>query len=484
MASITIEKNWRSYECRKMFLITREAAITIQRYGRRMLVQRYMNARWEAALVIQNHYRSQKVRKEYLRTIDASKVIQKNWRRFQAQQEAGDRLRAVITIQWHFRKFRELRVQRIHSMLEQQTERLSRAMKEFSVQIRDEYRADRARRLALLEEERKTSAARIIQTGWRRFRVRRDVSTYLLNLYETSKKTIEMNEMYGSAAIVLQACYRKHLVCKNHPLSQKMAGIRQRLLQATERSRVLREEGVEDPTTLWNMMQRALIDFERGNTLPSKDTLQDLTVCLGSSSTCCNTFLKEHGVDFTIKGMIRVSRDKYRYDSIIQACTCLESLSGCGRFVDQVGQILLDSGHVEDLTMLMFQLRDDHEQFHALVSLVGVIANSRQFATKVSSSKELSSKLIGVHRNLGVKHGQVASYLKKLEGRKGSDISAANATRMLFKMGNQISALEKLLDKLEISRHQDIQPEESVIQGKNTIVRQVLREISNNTVNL
>ena len=485
MASIVIEKHWRSYECRTRFFVMRQAAVVIQRHGRRLLVQRYMEARWRAALVIQNHYRAHKVRQEYEGMIDASQIIQKHWRRFHAQQQALTRVTAVITIQRHCRKFKEWRLRRIHSMLEDHTDRLSKAMKEYSIQFVNEYREDRAKRLALHEQERKTTAARIIQTGWRSFRTRRDVSVYLIDLYEKSKTKVEMNKMYGSAATVIQAWYRTHNVCKNHPLSDEMAHIRRRLMEATERARVLQEEGVDDPTTLWNMMQRAMTDLDRGNVLPDKDTLQDLTTCLGSSSSCCTAFLQEGGVDYIMKAMIHVSRDKYRHDSIIQACACLESLTGCGRFVDHVGQIVLDCGYMDTLTMLTFQLRDNHEPFHALVSLLGVLANSRRFSEKVSSSKDLSNKLIGVHRNLRVKHGQVASYLKKLEGRKGSDISAANATRMLFKMGHQISALEKLMGKMQLTPQEESKGQEPYkAEGKNTIVRQVLREIYTNTTNI
>lgn len=460
----------------------KNASIFIQSHARRLLVQKQHEIQSHAAVVIQSHFRAYRTRRKYLDTLKASRIIQQHWRRFHARREAQEKIQAIITIQRSYRKFRSVKVQKIRAMLEEQTENLSNAMKNYAKQFLDDYRGDRARRLALLEEQKKTSAAKIIQAAWKRFYIWRGISTYLLETYEKARKTVEMERLYGSAAVVIQRYYRRHVVSRNHPMSEGLADIRQRLTEATERAQILREEGAEDPTSLWNITQRALREFEGGNVLPSKATLQDLSICLGSSSTCCKVFIEKSGIDYTVKGMVQVSRDKYRHDSIIQACECIVNLSACGRFVDQVGQILVESGHMEALAMLIFQLRDDCEPFYSLVNLVDVLGNSRLFSEMVSSSKALSDKFIGVHRNLGIKHGQVASYLKKLEGKKGSDISAANATRMVFKMQNQISALEKLMHKLGICLvHEGSAPYKT--QGKNTIVRQVLKEISTNIEN-
>jgi hypothetical protein len=74
-----------------------------------------------------------------------------------------------------------------------------------------------------------------------------------------------------------------------------------------------------------------------------------------------------------------------------------------------------------------------------------------------------------------------------LEGKKGSDVSAANATRTLFKIRMQIKHVTELLDKIGISAAV-IPPSSSLssgpilatkVTGKNTIVRKVLSEISN-----
>lgn len=485
LASARIQIHWKMHQCRKNFLAMTNAAVVVQSHARRLLVLNFMKTQQHAAVVLQSQFRAHRARRDFLDILNATKMIQMHWRRFQAQEEATRTRDAAITIQNHFRKFRDMRVKKIHFMLNHQTKNLSCAMKEFSSHVLAEIRADRIRKAAALQEKKQDSAARTIQKVWRNSRLLRSVSTYLLELYEKSKQKIYIESMYGSAAVVIQAHWRKFLVSKNHPFSENLTEIRRRLAEASERTRMLHEEGIDDPTSLWNMTQRALCELEQRSQLPSKAILQDLGVCLGSSCNCCQVFINRSGVDYLVKALLEVSRDKSRNDSFTQACECLESLSRCGRFVDQVGQILVESGHMEALSMLLFQSRDDHEPFYSILSLFDVLANSRSFVEKVSTSKAIYSKLVGIHRSLWVKHGQVASYLRKLEGRKGSDISAANATRTVFKMQNQISSIVKLLNKFGIRLDDEDQNLQGPIpykaQGKNTIVRQVLREISNTT---
>jgi hypothetical protein len=120
--------------------------------------------------------------------------------------------------------------------------------------------------------------------------------------------------------------------------------------------------------------------------------------------------------------------------------------------------------------------------------MLSVLCNSPTLCSAVLSSSEISDKFKGVHRTLTIKESQVASYLRNLEGKKGSDVSAANATRTLFKIRMQIKHVAELLGKIGISAAV-IPPSSSSLSsgpilatkvtGKNTIVRKVLSEISN-----
>ena len=137
--------------------------------------------------------------------------------------------------------------------------------------------------------------------------------------------------------------------------------------------------------------------------------------------------------------------------------------------------------------MMIFSLQDP---FYALLSMLNALCKSSTLRSAVLSSSEISDKFKGMHRTLSMKESQVASYLRNLEGKKGSDVSAANATRTLFKIRTQIKHVSELLDTIGIPTAGIPPPSSSsslssrptlatTVTGKNTIVRKVLAEISN-----
>lgn len=113
--------------------------------------------------------------------------------------------------------------------------------------------------------------------------------------------------------------------------------------------------------------------------------------------------------------------------------------------------------------------------------MLHTLTASKNFCSHVSSTADIVEKLQGVQRAISMKHSQVSAYLTRLEGQKGSDVSAANATKTLFKLKRQIAALEELLIALRIQKVQARNScvEQQTLEGKNTIVRQALAEIKN-----
>jgi hypothetical protein len=119
--------------------------------------------------------------------------------------------------------------------------------------------------------------------------------------------------------------------------------------------------------------------------------------------------------------------------------------------------------------------------FHSLVEMLRILTSSENFCSYVGSTAVIVEKLQGVHRAISMKHSQVSAYLTRLEGQKGSDVSAANATKTLFKLKRQITVLDELLVALRIQKVQATNPSvgQHTVEGKNTIVRQALAEIKN-----
>lgn len=113
--------------------------------------------------------------------------------------------------------------------------------------------------------------------------------------------------------------------------------------------------------------------------------------------------------------------------------------------------------------------------------MLQTLTSSEDFCSYVGSTAVIVEKLQGVYRAISMKHSQVSAYLTRLEGQKGSDVSAANATKTLFKLKRQIAVLDELHVALRIQKVQPTNPAmgQHTVQGKNTIVRQALAEIKN-----
>jgi hypothetical protein len=178
-------------------------------------------------------------------------------------------------------------------------------------------------------------------------------------MYGQVKKTLVMRDMYGSSVVTIQAYFRRYYVCKYHPKAETIREVRARLEYATERAHALSEEGLEDPTTLWNMTMHAIECLKQGiNKLPDLEVLSDLHTCLHGSKKCCEGFLDRSGVEYLLTAILSVSRDKLRFDSVCQGFQCLEALSSCGRYVDRVTDVVVSCGYLPDVANVLFQFRE------------------------------------------------------------------------------------------------------------------------------
>ena len=514
-AVTVISSTWRMIHTRKAFLDKRQAALVVQNHTRRMIIERDLRAREEAAVIIQKHVRRALVERELHAQEDACVLIQAAWRAARDRNAFLEKRKAATTIAtiWRMNLSRKTVAQRaahcrrvvaVSDALRLATEDLVGALTDFATAARAEMRVDN-------EEQRRVQAAQTIQHAWREHLMMqsvRCVAAYLLDVYErasetvkkkedaareaaemtlqasrmdaaacliqnrwrdrffalraserllqiyqTAKQTVHLNEQYGKAVVTIQAHTRAFLVRERHPAAAAFAAIRGQLQAATERSEVLRREGIDDPTTLGNMTRRALEGLRRGNAMPGAPVLQDLAQCLGSSSACCEQFIDGSGVQHLTSSLLKISRDKMREDCIEHALICLETLSACGRFSDRAGSVLLekDGEDVKHLFQLLFQLKDSHELFHALISALCAVGKGAMFRRAVASSDELSGSLRGVHRALSVKQSQVASYLMNIEGKRGSEVSIANATRTLYRMEKQTAGLVTLMACLGVA---------------------------------
>ena len=99
---------------------------------------------------------------------------------------------------------------------------------------------------------------------------------------------------------------------------------------------------------------------------------------------------------------------------------------------------------------LLFQFKDAHELFHALIGALCAVGKGGQFCRAVASSEDLSGSLRAVHRAVAVKQSQVASYLANLQGRRGSEVSMVNAGRALHRLEKLTAGLVALMDRIGV----------------------------------
>ena len=390
-AALCIQRYWRMHVAHETFLREREAAVVIQSHVRAFLCNRMHATLDKAALRIQTVFRGYCAQNIYRRKVEASIMIQRNVRCLQAQRHVQQRHEAVVCIQKYYRAYRAQRLVQVALLMEERIQQFEESVREFSrrtaaaCMIQTSWRdymarMEQHRTAAALQMRRDEAARRIqaaflgyrqrtwynkrkdsclkIQKAWREAQARKRLSLRILTMHEHVKKTLAMRDMYGSSVVTIQAYFRRYYVCKYHSNAETMKEVRERLEYATERAHVLIQEGLEDPTTLWNMTMHSIQCMKQGKRLPELEVLSDLHTCLHGSKTCCEGFVDQSGVEYLLTAILSVSRDRMRFDSVCRGFQCIEALSSCGRYVDRVTDVVVSCGYLHELANVLFQFRE------------------------------------------------------------------------------------------------------------------------------
>lgn len=388
---VSIQLYWRMVKLRECFISMRESACVIQVHVRRRLAEQAASHRLAAVAHIQAVWRRHVAQKHFQAICQSSIVIQKHFRRQQAKKIFEDRLNAILTIQRFVRARRHEQIEVMSLTLQEEMNRLYDAMYVYSRQIsaamkiQRSWRAyaaarEQARRAKILREQLEWAAVVIqsairghlarthfitcrmkcvqIQNSWRNHKRYEDMKTSIQSLYMDAKARVALKQEYEQATIVIQTHFRGYLARSCHPHCDMFSGIRERLHEANVRAKALEDEGVEDPTSLRYLTESALRKMRGGSVLPELEALEYLSRCLGSSCTCCESFIGKAGVTMLVEAITSMSRDQSRRDSMCEGFRCLTTLCACGRYVDKVGRILIQNGSVEKLSSLLFQIRE------------------------------------------------------------------------------------------------------------------------------
>lgn len=388
---LSIQRHWRMVTERESFISMRESACVIQVHVRRRLAEQAASDRLSAIVHIQAVWRRHVVQKYFENVCESSIVIQKYFRGQQATNVAQRRLNAIVVIQRCFRARRQEQIEVMSQTLREHTNGLYATMYEYSrrisaaMKIQRSWRAyssarEQEWRVRMLQEQQEWAVVVIqaairghmarrrfiicremcvkIERAWRNHKRYEDMKTSILSSYRFSKARVALKLEYEEAAIVIQTHFKGYHVRYCHSYSDKFSGIRERLHEANARAKALEDEGVEDPTSLRCLTESALRKMCGGSVLPDLEALEYLGRSLGSSCTCCESFIGKAGVTMLVQAIASTLRDQSRRDSMCEGFNCLKTLCACGRYVDSVGCILIENGSVETLCSLLFQIRE------------------------------------------------------------------------------------------------------------------------------
>ncbi|XP_005095167.1 abnormal spindle-like microcephaly-associated protein homolog [Aplysia californica] len=229
-SAVVIQKFMRGRLCRKGFLTSKQAAVTIQKQWRMKLAQKFLvclrtQKKTMAATVIQKHVRGRLCRREIEGLRGSALILQKLWRakkarevveslRAERQKEAAVLVQSVVRCASDRRKFL----------------RLKRA----AVCVQTQWRCVLAQREFMrLRLERQTHAAVVIQKNFHRFKAKKELyalrcaAVVIQKLWRARQARLELRKLRGQqkdrAALILQKHARGFLCRKNLQRSQMAA---------------------------------------------------------------------------------------------------------------------------------------------------------------------------------------------------------------------------------------------------------------------
>eukprot|EP00890_Picochlorum_soloecismus_P004000 jgi/Picsp_1/4600/NSC_01970-R1_asp (abnormal spindle)- microcephaly associated len=467
MSAVVIQSSVRSFIARKEFLTIRKSAITIQKYVRSMIDVHRSRSRLEAACVIQKKFREYQQKKRQMaacRIKTEMKMLAEAMASFATRDQAARR----IQIAWfsYQVKLKEIENERMRSI---RTHHAGLSIHAACIGY-----LCRKRFLTMKENSIR------IQRAWRYNIMVKNAENKLLELYNKAVMNVRLNKEKDSASVVIQRYWRRYHVCTKHEMSDHFSCIRFRLLTATHAAIA---SGADNGNTLANRMSRAMKILKQGNgSLPAIDEMRNLYNCLASSNACCYDFLYQGGIQILLKATILCARDPSQRNCVCSALACLSELVLSRKMAEMAARIFVNNGYMDKLAELVFQQREHKEVFDCCNKLLTDLSQCLCVREHSSTDESLGSKLNGVLRMLNNKRIQVSSYLLKLEGNKGSDVCAKQATKSLVILDDQISTVKVVLKayniQLDATPSLDPGAKFQLSKGKNTIVRKVLAEIN------
>ncbi|VDM18166.1 unnamed protein product [Hydatigera taeniaeformis] len=242
-AAVIIQSAWRAYAARRRFIKLRSNVIRLQALCRGVLTRRAFRTalmtRLAAVLVIQRWWRGRQLRRRFLLQRQVACWIQHRWRRILARRkrlhlaiqlqatarayfvrrDVEVKMNAVLTMQRCARRW--LALYRKRTIAAYIIQRWWRAMKQRRAFLRTQHAVRCIQhwwRGHLFERQREVAAAITIQRAWRWSRVQRQ------KCIEERLKRVHIMQMHATAATLIQSTWRRYKVrCQRERLDNVAA---------------------------------------------------------------------------------------------------------------------------------------------------------------------------------------------------------------------------------------------------------------------
>ncbi|KAF8065931.1 Aspm [Scenedesmus sp. PABB004] len=465
-AAVLVQVAWRRHAARASFLRQRDAAVALQaaargRAARAALALRQTTA---AAVALQAAWRGRRVRAEAARRAAAAAVIQRCARGMQGRKQArmrreyvrtaGElqkmllmlhtRSRAATTIQAAWRGWRQRAafapVWHAHRTLTaagvlQRAWRCARARAELP-----RLRAELPRRRAVAAWRRALAAARAHLAEQRAEAARREAAALVIQSAVRGWQVRRVTSRQLAGVRRFQALWRGHRVRKTCGRASRDARRRIAAVSAAAASAPQRRIGVRT---------REALDV----LLASRQCSQVITAVAAIefstrySRACCALMVDAGGVAALLSFMASCNRSRPHVEMLGHALACLANIA---RWPELLPGVLTAPDCVMVLSERLQMFRDTEDIFMATVAILACLVRSDEGALEAARRAPGAVKLWeGVAQLLARKMDMERRYIERLEGQKGSDVTAREATRKLVSAATQLDALQQVLARVE-----------------------------------
>ncbi|GIL67632.1 hypothetical protein Vafri_20977 [Volvox africanus] len=460
-AAVHMQQNWR-LRCQA------RAAMTLQTYWRMVVARRRFIQNRAIIIMLQTRYRCLMAVQQLEGTKTAAKVIQQSWRCASARRKVARRVEAYYMDRLRREEERLLEIARHYMLSTAAAKRIQAWWR--GLLVRKAFLPIWNRHKELARQRRATV---VIQSAWRAYSTRtkyrrvlhavRIIASVLVPIFRARRELALLRSVHHArmraaitiqkgvrrwlarrhflqavaAAIKIQAAWRGHMV-RARNTRPRLQDLRRRLEQAADEARGAPQR------QLGHRTREALDVLHRPNKNLSQvlAALEIMEVSTRYSRECCKLITQSGGVTALLRFVKSCNRSKPYGDMLNRTLAVLHNVC---RYQELIPEVYYAEDCLTVLSELAQYYRDAEEVFIPTVMLLQRLTVTCDLAANIPSA--ILRHWEGIHQVLFRKADIERKYLERLEGQKGSDVSARESARKLVIVQQQILALEVLIGR-------------------------------------